>query len=72
MRAIVTRLSMSSNDLMKITSRSQPFLQFLAEVGGMMAFFLGMSFISLVECCCYGAAKTKAKYEERLLKLIEI
>ena len=65
MQAIVTKLSMASNDHMVITSRSQPFLQFLAEIGGMMAFFLGMSFISLVECCCFGASKAKRKFDER-------
>ena len=65
MRATVTRFSMASNDHMVITSRSQPFLQFLAEIGGMMAFFLGMSFISVVECCCFGAIKAKRKIDER-------
>ena len=65
-QAIVTRLVISSTDFMKITTRPQPVLQFLAEVGGMMAFFLGMSFISLIECCCFGASKAKSKYQERM------
>ena len=61
---IVTRLVMSGTDFMRITTRPQPVIQFLAEIGGLLAFFLGMSFISLMECCCFGAARAKAKFEE--------
>ena len=57
------RFSMTSMDLTTIKNRPQPFLQvktilnrervqmyfqFVAEVGGMMAFFLGISLISLI------------------------
>ena len=60
----VTKLVMAGTDFMRITTRPQPVIQFLAEVGGLLAFFLGMSAISLCECCCFGAARAKAKYEE--------
>ena len=52
--AIVLNFYMASMDYTVIKNRPQPFLQFLAEVGGMMAFFLGLSLITLIECCCYG------------------
>jgi uncharacterized membrane protein (UPF0136 family) len=29
-------------------------VQFIAELGGLMGFFLGISIISLIECMCYG------------------
>ena len=61
---IVTRLVMAGTDFMRITTRPQPVIQFLAEIGGLLAFFLGMSCISLMECCCFGAARAKAKYQE--------
>ena len=61
---IVTRLVMAGTDFMRITTRPQPVIQFLAEIGGLLAFFLGMSVISLMECCCFGMARAKAKYEE--------
>ena len=38
-----------------ITNFPQHGIQFLAEVGGLMAFFLGISVISVVECLCYCA-----------------
>ena len=40
-----------------ITNFPQHGIQFLAEVGGLMAFFLGISVISVVECLCYCAKK---------------
>ena len=48
-KAIVMKLNMASTDFMMISNRPQPFLQFLAEIGGMMAFFLGLSVVSLME-----------------------
>ena len=36
-----------------------------------MAFFLGISFISLMECCCYGASAAKKKYQERM-KMMQV
>ena len=36
-----------------ITNFPQHGIQFLAEVGGLMAFFLGISVISVIECLCY-------------------
>ena len=64
-KAIVMKLSMASTDFMLISNRPQPVLQFLAEIGGLMAFFLGTSVISLMECCCYGATKLNRKYKQR-------
>lgn len=64
-KAIVLKLSMASTDFMTISNRPQPVLQFLAEIGGLMAFFLGTSVISLMECCCYGATTVSRKYRER-------
>ena len=40
-----------------ISNFPQHGIQFLAEVGGLMAFFLGISVISLVECLCYCAKR---------------
>ena len=51
--AIVLKFYMSSMDYTVIKNRPQPFLQFVAEIGGIMAFFLGISVITLIECCCY-------------------
>ena len=64
-KAVVMKLNMASTDFMVISNRPQPVLQFLAEIGGMMAFFLGLSVISLMECCCYGATKLQRKYRQR-------
>ena len=36
-----------------------------------MAFFLGISIISLMECCCYGASAAKRKYQERM-KMMQV
>ena len=50
---IVMKFYMLSQDTIVIKNIPQPMLQILAEVGGMMAFFLGVSVISLVECLLY-------------------
>ena len=52
-------------DFMTITNRPQPLIQFIAEIGGLLAFFLGSSAITLMECCCYGASKVRREYLER-------
>ena len=51
--AIVLKFYMANMDYTVIKNRPQPILQFIAEIGGMMAFFLGISIITLIECCCY-------------------
>ena len=48
-------------DYTVIKNRPQPLLQFIAEIGGMMAFFLGISIITLIECCCYCCSCMKWK-----------
>ena len=50
---IVLKFFLNSLEYQKIHNFPQHGLQFVAEVGGLMAFFLGISIISLLECFCY-------------------
>ena len=59
------KLTMATTDFMTITNGPQPLIQFIAEIGGLLAFFLGSSAITLMECCCYGASKVRREYLER-------
>ena len=50
---VVLRFFLNSMEYQMIQNFPQHGLQFLAEVGGLMAFFLGISAISVFECLCY-------------------
>ena len=51
---IVLKLYMRSLEYQRIYNFPQNGVQFIAELGGLMGFFLGISIISLIECMCYG------------------
>ena len=53
LQVVVLRFFMNSLEYQRIYNFPQHGLQFLAEVGGLMAFFLGISVISLFECFFY-------------------
>lgn len=50
---VVLKFFMNSLEYTRIHNFPQPGLQFVAEVGGLMAFFLGLSLVSILECMCY-------------------
>jgi hypothetical protein len=51
---VVLRLFLNSLEFERVHNFPQHGLQFVAEVGGLMAFFLGVSIVSVLECVCYG------------------
>ncbi|TRY79803.1 hypothetical protein TCAL_06060 [Tigriopus californicus] len=51
---IVLKFFLNSMEYQRIHNFPQHGMQFVAEVGGLMAFFLGISVISIIECLCYG------------------
>lgn len=50
---VVLKFFLNSMEYSKIHNFPQHGLQFVAEVGGLMAFFLGLSVVSVLECFCY-------------------
>ena len=50
---IVLKLFMRSLEYQRIYNFPQNGVQFIAELGGLMCFFLGMSIISFIECLCF-------------------
>ena len=50
---IVLKLYMRSLEYQQINNFPQNGVQFIGEIGGLMCFFLGMSIISFIECCCF-------------------
>jgi hypothetical protein len=58
---IVLKLYMRSLEYQRINNFPQNGVQFVAELGGLMCFFLGISIISILECflfcCCCGCKK---------------
>lgn len=53
LNVIVMKFYLNSMEYQKIQNFPQHGLQFVAEVGGLMSFFLGISVISIIECMCY-------------------
>merc|ERR1712150_366158 len=58
-KVAIIKLFMTSLEYQRIQNFPQHGLQLLAEVGGIMAFFLGISMISILECVCYFFYKLK-------------
>ena len=58
---IVLKFYLNSMEFTKIHNFPQHGLQFVAEVGGLMAFFLGLSSVSILECLCYCCVFTYRK-----------
>ena len=69
---VVLKLYMSSTEYQHIHNYSQSGLQFVAELGGLMSFFFGISVISVLECllflCCGGLKRSETDDEEELRK----
>jgi hypothetical protein len=59
-------ISFSSLEYQHIHNYPESGLQFVAELGGLMAFFYGISIISILECflyCCFGGWKIKELFQ---------
>ena len=69
---VVLKLYMSSTEYQHIHNYPQSGLQFVAELGGLMSFFSGISVISVIECLlfcfCGGFKRSEADEEEELRK----
>jgi len=72
---IVLKLYMTSLEYQRIRNFPQNGVQFIAELGGLMGFFLGISVISVIEClcycCCCGCRKGDDEDESKIKKVKE-
>ena len=50
---VILKLYLSSREYEHIHNYPEPGIKFLAQLGGLMLFFLGISIISLIECLAY-------------------
>ena len=66
---VILKLFLQSLEYQHIYNFPENGVQFIAELGGLMCFFLGMSIISVIEClcfcCCCGCRDNRETSDER-------